>query len=115
MLEKEIEEKVGRYANNRDVLTRKFTSPQHRSVPDRLYTFPNGFTVYIEFKATGKKPTDGQKREMNQLIKRKQFVYVVDSVSVGKLLVNAILALPEGSRPPRFASIPIKSHRSRAS
>jgi hypothetical protein len=111
LLERDIEEKVGRYANARDILTRKFTSPQHRSVPDRLYTFPNGYAVYIEFKAPGKKPSDGQRREMNQLIKRKQWVYVVDDIAVGKILVDAILALPEGILAPKFEKIIVKRKR----
>ncbi len=107
LLESEIESRVCRYANKKDILTRKFTSPQHRSVPDRLFIFPSGLVVFIEFKRRKGKLSDGQKREVNKLIKRRQWVYVVNDVHTGKLLVDALARLEGGAIASRFPLVPM--------
>ena len=95
MLEKEIEAAVCRYAREKfDAVVRKYTSPQHRNVPDRIFIFPKGKLCFIEFKATGKKPTAGQDREIQRLRDRGQIVYVVDSIDLGKTLIHCFLGLP---------------------
>lgn len=45
----------------------KFTSPQRRSVPDRMCLFPRGIVVFVELKAPGKKATKSQERELARL------------------------------------------------
>lgn len=45
----------------------KFTSPQRRSVPDRLCVLPKGYVLFIEVKRPGKEPTDAQYRELERL------------------------------------------------
>lgn len=35
----------------------KFISPGNAGVPDRLVLFPGGRVIFVELKATGKKPT----------------------------------------------------------
>lgn len=93
MLEREIEEKVCRYARIRGVLAYKFVSPQRRSVPDRLLVAPGGKVFFIEFKQRGKKMTKGQEREAIRLSDNGADVYVVDDVEVGKLLIDTIMGV----------------------
>jgi hypothetical protein len=99
MLEKDIETKVCKHANGYGVLTRKYTSPSHRSVPDRLFLFPTGLAVFIEFKQAGKKPTKGQMREMKKLRELGHYVYVVDDVAAGKKLVDDLMAVVSRKQP----------------
>lgn len=57
----------------------KFVSPNQRGVPDRLCILPNGKTVFVELKTTGKKPTKLQELCMNELRELGQICEVVDS------------------------------------
>ena len=88
MLEKEIESKGCKYAKERGWLTYKFTSPARRSVPDRIFISPAGLIIFIEFKATGKEPTEGQWREIQRLRDNGCFVLVVDALEDIKILVD---------------------------
>lgn len=45
-------------------LTRKWTSPSHAHVEDRIVFLPDGELWFIEMKADGKLPTGGQWREI---------------------------------------------------
>jgi hypothetical protein len=45
----------------------KFTSPGHRSVPDRLLLFPGGRVLFMELKRKGKKATPKQLLEHEKL------------------------------------------------
>lgn len=91
MLEKEIEQTVCKYAREKfDAKTYKFSSPSRMNVPDRLFIFPNGQVLFIEFKAPGKKPTEGQQREIERLVKCRQNVVVIDDVTKGVNLVYAV-------------------------
>lgn len=93
MLEKEIERAVCLYARAKHgVLTYKFTSPAHRSVPDRLLLFPNGAVLFIEFKATGKQPTGAQVREFERIRAVGQQVVVIDDIELGKIFVDSFAA-----------------------
>ena len=64
MKEKDIESVVCNYAKTKGCLVYKFASPAHRSVPDRMFIAPHGKVFFIEFKAPGKLPTVGQRREL---------------------------------------------------
>lgn len=57
----------------------KFTSPQRRSVPDRMCAMPGGRIVFVECKAPGKKPTEKQLLEHARLRKLGFCVEVVDT------------------------------------
>lgn len=57
----------------------KFTSPQRRSVPDRLVLMPGGRAAFVECKATGEKPTEAQAREHARLWSLGFPVLVIDS------------------------------------
>ena len=62
MLERDIEAYLVKRCKDIGALCDKFTSPQRRSVPDRLITF-GGRVLFVELKATGKKPTEAQVRD----------------------------------------------------
>lgn len=61
--EKSIEKKVVAWAEAHGVYTRKFSSPAHRGVPDRIFICRKK-VVFVEFKRLSKEPTDLQQREM---------------------------------------------------
>ena len=63
MLEKQIETALVKRVKSLGGMAEKFTSPNRRSVPDRLVTLPGGRIIFVELKATGKKPTDAQLRD----------------------------------------------------
>lgn len=62
MLERDIEAYLVKRCKEIGALCDKFTSPQRRSVPDRLITF-SGRVLFVELKATGKRPTEAQVRD----------------------------------------------------
>ena len=88
MLESTIEKKVSDHAKLLGWLSYKFTSPNSRAVPDRIY-FREGNTILIEFKQKGKLPTRLQAKVINDLKKELMHVYVVDDVQQGKDIFNA--------------------------
>ncbi len=57
----------------------KIHSPYYRGLPDRLVILPDGGIVWVELKTLGKKPTKLQYLAHEELRKREQAVYVIDS------------------------------------
>jgi hypothetical protein len=93
MREKDIETKVGEYVRKKNGMFYKFTSPQRRNVPDRIVVLFGVPMFLIEFKAPGKKPTAGQKREIQRLKDRGVAVFVCDDVDQGKKIVDVQIAI----------------------
>jgi hypothetical protein len=91
-LEKVIEAKVCEHAKKLGCYVRKFTSPSHRSVPDRMIITPNGIVFFIEFKRKGEVPTAGQVVEIEKIRKMGVKVFVVDAVEDGKNVVDAMVS-----------------------
>lgn len=91
MLEKDIEKKVCDYAKKLGILAYKFTSPNRRSVPDRMFINSTGLVWFIEFKKPGGKLTEGQIREIERLESRSVRVYVINEVENGKKLVDEMV------------------------
>ena len=91
--EKDVEEKVRAYALKRGCLAYKFTSPQRRSVPDRLIIAPGGAVLFLELKAPGQKPTEAQLYEMRLLESKGCYVRWTDSVDKGKNIIDGLLLL----------------------
>lgn len=87
MLEKIIESRVTNYAKNKGWQSIKLSGPNDRGKPDRLF-LKDGRAVFVEFKATGKKPTDKQLHEIEKLRKNGFAVFVVDSTEKGTALVD---------------------------
>ena len=78
MLECDIESWSGRKAKDAGWWHRKFASPGNRSVPDRVFA-KNGRVFWVEFKATGKKPTELQEDEHRKMREAGLTVYWTDS------------------------------------
>lgn len=77
MLERDIESWSSRKARDAGWWNRKFTSPGNRSVPDRIFG-KNGRVFWVEFKATGKNPTELQDEEHKLMRKHGLTVYWTD-------------------------------------
>lgn len=79
MLEREIEAHLVRRVKEAGGTAYKFTSPQRRSVPDRLVLMPGGRALFVECKRPGAKPTPAQAREHDRLRALGFTVEVVDT------------------------------------
>jgi len=94
-LEKIIEEKVCAFAKSKGILVYKFTSPNRRSVPDRLFITVTGKVFFMELKRRGQKPTPAQAVEIDKIRAQGVQVFVVDDVEIGKAMILGVL---EGAR-----------------
>jgi len=90
-LEKEIEKKICDYAKQLGCYVRKFTSPNQRSVPDRIIIAPGGAVVFLEVKRGGESPTKAQEHEMNLLRVKGCNVAWCDNVDSGKRFVDMLV------------------------
>lgn len=96
--DKAVRESVVEDANRKDAkkvdcLFEKFTTPNKRSVPDRMLTFKLGLIVFIEYKAPGKRASDDQFRDHQKRRARRCLVYVVDDKAKGRELINRLAEL----------------------
>lgn len=89
-LEKDIEKDIGTYARSKGCLYYKFTSPNNRSVPDRIIVAPGGAVGFLEVKRAGQCPTKLQTIEINKLKQMGCIVAWVDSVPEGKAFVDKV-------------------------
>lgn len=80
MLERDIEKALVARVKAIGGTAEKFTSPNRRSVPDRIVTLPGGQIVFVELKAPGKKPTDAQARDHARRRELGCRVLVIDSM-----------------------------------
>lgn len=86
--ESQIENKVCRYAREKGFDAFKQTWPGTHGAPDRLMITRKGFIFMIEFKRGGGKLTDHQARRIDRLRAKGVHVHVVDSVELGKTVVD---------------------------
>lgn len=87
MRESEIEKKVSEYAKAKGWLVYKFVSPSQRGVPDKIF-IRGGEIYFIEFKASGKKPTKLQDKVFSKIRGELFEVYIIDNIEQGKLLID---------------------------
>jgi hypothetical protein len=90
MLEKDIEQRVSDYAKRLGWRSMKFTSPNRRSVPDRIFTRFPAHIIFIEFKRLGMTPTKAQWKEILTLREEGFAVFVVDSVEAGRKVFDML-------------------------
>jgi hypothetical protein len=64
MAEKDAEKRLKKMMKAVGGFSRKWVSPGHASVQDRICFFPNSEVWFIEMKRKGKLPTDAQWREI---------------------------------------------------
>jgi len=88
--ERDIEQKLRKYAQSKNILFLKFTSPGHDGVPDRLCIGPTGSIVFIEVKAPGKKVSPLQAAMHNLLRAHNAKVFVVDDFEQGKVILDGL-------------------------
>ncbi|MBU0593333.1 MAG: VRR-NUC domain-containing protein [Gammaproteobacteria bacterium] len=80
MRERDIETHLVRRVREAGGISYKFTSPQRRSVPDRLVLMPKGSMYFVECKAPGCKTTRAQDREHARMRDLGFLVAVIDSL-----------------------------------
>lgn len=77
-IEKILEEKFRISVKSSGGKAIKFVSPSETGYPDRLVWFPGGYSYFVEFKDTNKKPTVRQQVVHRQLRDMGFNVHVVD-------------------------------------
>lgn len=82
LLEKDIERALCKRVKAIGGMAEKFTSPNRRSVPDRLVTLDGGRIIFVELKAPGKKPTEAQARDHQRRRDLGCVVWVIDSIEM---------------------------------
>lgn len=87
MLERDIERKVCQYAKSKGWIHFKFVSPGNNGVPDRIL-MRDGKVIFIEFKATGERPTVLQAAQHRRLRASGMMVHVIDSIAGGEKLMD---------------------------
>ena len=80
MRESELEQKLVSHITKLGGIAYKFSSPNRRSVPDRLCVMPNGRVFFVELKAEGKTPTALQQHEHETLRALGHIVLVIDDI-----------------------------------
>ncbi len=70
------------------VFQAKFKSVSNRAVPDRLFINGYGVTIYIEFKATGKKLSGAQDRKAVEMARGTTPVFWVNGLEDARHLLD---------------------------
>ena len=83
-----IEAKVVEHARKIGYLARKVQYPGKRGAPDHWFFGPTGQIVIIEFKDPNGALSVAQRREIAKLRERGLSVHVIDSIEVGKALLE---------------------------
>jgi len=87
--ESQIEKALVKYAKANGIYTRKFTSPSHAGVPDRIFCF-SGVTLFLEIKAPGNRPTPLQTDEIEILSKHGMAATWCDTLTSGKEFLDSL-------------------------
>ena len=80
MRESQLEQKLVHHITKLGGIAYKFSSPNRRSVPDRLCVMPNGRAFFVELKAPGKAPMPLQRHEHELLRALGHTVLVIDNI-----------------------------------
>lgn len=80
MKESDLEKKLVSHITKLGGIAYKFSSPNRRSVPDRLCIMPNGRAFFVELKTKGKTPTPLQRHEHELLRSLGHTVLLIDSL-----------------------------------
>ena len=80
MRESQLEQKLVSHITKLGGIAYKFSSPNRRSVPDRLCVMPNGRAFFVELKTKGKTPTALQQHEHETLRALGHTVLVIDNI-----------------------------------
>jgi hypothetical protein len=91
--EKKVEQGGNKWAKDHGWWTRKFTSPAHRSVPDRIYG-KNGVMKFIEWKRFGAVPTEKQWDEIQELREQGFVAEYADEPRWAELILRGLVSVP---------------------
>jgi len=81
LLERDVQKKSVAAARKAGWWARKFTAQGRRSAPDYIFA-RNGTVFFVEFKATGCKPTGLQLAEHREIYDAGLSVYIVDDPDI---------------------------------
>jgi len=97
-----VEQPLVKEVKKRGGIAYKLVSPGRINVPDRLCIMPGGRIFFVECKAPGEKPREGQVREMKRLKELGCEVYTLDTVDNKWLFTPAANGeyLPPAPPPP---------------
>ena len=87
LTEAKIEKQVVAYCHKRGLYTRKFASPAHRGVPDRIIC-GRGKVLFLELKRPGNVPTALQLSELSTLRFHGQYARWADSFKDSKAIID---------------------------
>ena len=94
LTEAKIEKAVVAYCRRRGLYTRKFASPAHRGVPDRIIC-GRGKVLFLELKRPGNTPTGLQFHELEELRGHGQRAEWVNSFLGAKVVIDSIFSPPK--------------------
>lgn len=95
MREKKIEQYLVDEVEKLRGIAFKWSSPGNRGVPDRICFLPKGTIVFVECKATGKRPTPLQRKVVQSLRDFGQEVLIIDSKEMVDIFCETITELSE--------------------
>ncbi len=93
MRESKIEKDVCSHATRQGVKNFKLNGPGDRGKPDRLFLFPGGYVLFIEFKATGETPTKLQRKNLRELRLLGFDARWTDNIEEGIEFINEIIEI----------------------
>lgn len=94
MLERELKNYLVKRCKELEIYHRKFESPGTTSVPDWILA-NNGKVVFVELKASGKKPTAAQDRELDRLSSAGAYATWISSFEELEFLLNFLTEPPD--------------------
>ena len=105
-IEATIEKDAREYIEARGGKSRKWVSPGHKGVPDRILSHPNTGPFAIEFKSPGKKLDPLQEKVCNELAREGWRVYApVATIRAAREIIDDEIAGTPGARHPYMDGI----------
>ena len=90
ILERDVEARLVRKVKELGGVAYKFTSPNQRSVPDRLVCI-GGMAIFVELKRPGQVPTSAQMREHTRLRALGMTVHVLDTYDLVDAFIDELM------------------------
>lgn len=90
-LERDIEKYVAEYAQTKGCMSLHLNVLGRIGWPDRIFLYPKGRILFIEFKLPGEKPRKIQVYIISRLIAYGFKVEVVDSITDGKRCIDQLI------------------------
>lgn len=88
MRERDVERYLRDMIKREEGIAYKWVSPGNSGVPDRIVMLPGAPDIFVELKASGKKPTALQQVQHKRLRELGRYVIVIDSKEQVDRLIN---------------------------